>query len=50
MYMTLGAQLSKCSSTQEVTVYIVTDAASALPSEAEWPAVWAAQQEFRAAL
>ena len=31
-------------------MYFVTDAASALPSEADWPGVWAAQQEFRAAL
>lgn len=31
-------------------MYFVTDAASALPSEADWPAVWAAQQDFRAAL
>lgn len=30
-------------------MYFVTDAASALPSEADWPAVWAAQQEFKAA-
>lgn len=30
-------------------MYFVTDAASALPNEAEWPAMWAAQQEFKAA-
>ncbi len=33
----------------EITVYFVTDAASALPSAEDWPAVWTAQQEWKAA-
>lgn len=31
-------------------MYFVTDAASALPSEEDWPAVWDKQQEFKAAM
>jgi len=40
--------LRSFSHSQEICVYFVTDAASALPGADDWPAAWAAQQEWKA--